>query len=80
MTHDTLVEANRLNHAISELEARIALVEDMHHCDNNLTLEVDQIGAVTLDGCDELKNDILNLVLSSLNNKKGILEDRFRLL
>lgn len=80
MTRETLVEANRLNHALSELETRIRVVKDMHHCDNNLTLEVDQIGAVTLNGCDELKNDILNLVLSSLNNKKGILEDQFRLL
>lgn len=80
MTRDYLKEANRLSHAITELETQIKVVEDMHHCDNNLTLEVDQIGAVTLDGCDELKNDIINMVLDRMNRDKGYLEDQFRMM
>lgn len=80
MTRELLVEANRLNHAIQELGNQIKIVKDMLTCDNKLTLEVDLVGAVTLDGYNELKNDILNTVLNSLINKKGFLEDKLRLL
>lgn len=80
MTRELLVEANRLNHAIQDLEAQIAIVEDMHHCDNNLTLEVDTIGAITLPAEGELKDDIIDMVLRHLNDTKDKLEDALRLL
>jgi len=80
MTRELLAEANRLSHAISELENQIAIVEDMHHCDNNLVIEVDTIGAVTIPAESELKDDIIDMVLGRLNNAKDDMEDKLRLL
>lgn len=80
MTRELLQQANRLNHTIDDLEIQIQIVEDMHHCDNNLVLEVDTIGAITIAGDDELKDDIIDMVLNRLNNKKENLEDELRLL
>lgn len=80
MTRELLQEANKLNHAITDLENQIALVEDMHHCDNNLHLRCEQIGEVTIPAEGELKDDIIDLVLSRMNNAKDDLEDKLRLL
>lgn len=80
MTRELLAEANRLSHAISDLENQIAIIEDMHHCNNNLTLEVDTIGAITIPTESELKDDIIDLVLRSLNKDKDDMEDKLRLL
>lgn len=80
MTRELLTEANKLNHTIDNLERQIAIVEDMHHCDNNLVLEVDQIGAITIMGDEELKDDILDMILNRLNNAKDDMEDKLRLL
>ena len=78
MTCELLQQANRLSHTIDDLERQIAIMEDMHHCDHSMTLEVDQIGAITIAWDDELKDDIIDLVLSRLNTKKGEVEDAFR--
>lgn len=80
MTRELLQEANKLNHTISELTNQIALVEDMHHCDNNLHLRCEQIGEITIAGDDELKDDIIDMILNRLNNAKDDLEDKLRLL
>ena len=80
MTRELLVEANKLNHAISDLENQIALIEDMHHCDNSIQIRCDQIGMITIAGDDELKDDIIDMVLNRLNNAKDNLEDKLRLL
>lgn len=80
MTRELLQEANKLNHAITDLENQIALVEDMHHCDNNLHIRCEQIGEITIAGDDELKDDIIDMVLNRLNNAKDDLEDKLRLL
>lgn len=80
MTRELLVEANKLNHTISDLENQIAIVEDMHHCDNSLVIEVDTIGAVTIPAEGELKDDIIDMILNRLNNAKDDLEDKLRLL
>jgi hypothetical protein len=80
MTRELLVEANRLNHAIDDLENQIAIVEDMHHCDNSIQIRCDQIGEITIAGDDELKDDIIDMVLGRLNNAKDDLEDKLRLL
>lgn len=80
MTHELLQQANKIDREIEELEAQIRIVEDMHHCDNNLVLEVETIGAITIAGDDELKDDIIDLLLNRLNNKKEELEDELRLL
>ena len=80
MTRELLKEANELNHAIDNLEAQIAIAEDMHHCDKAMTLEVDTIGAITIPWDDELKDDIIDLVLKHLNKSKDDAEDKLRLL
>lgn len=80
MTRELLQEANRLSHAISELENQIAITEDMHHCDIGLTLKVESIGSITIAYDDELKDDIIDMVLNHLNNAKDNMEDRLRLL
>ena len=82
MTREYLLQANKLNHAIQELEHMIAIVEDMHHCDKELQLYCDQIGSISIPGLcdDELKDDIIDLVLNRLNNKKDTLEDELRMM
>lgn len=78
MTDELLKQANKLSHAITTLENEIALVEDMHHSDNSLQLRVDQIGSIFINGDEELKDDILDMVLNRLNAKKGEVEDEYR--
>lgn len=82
MTRELLAQANKLNHAIQELDNMITIVEDMHHCDKELQLRCDQIGSISIPGLcdDEFKDDIIDMVLSRLNNKKEDLEDQLRLL
>ena len=80
MTRELLVEANRLNHAIQDLENQIAIVEDMHHCDDNLVISCNNIGAVTIPAEGELKDDIIDMVLRRLDNAKDKLEDALRML
>lgn len=80
MTRELLEQANKLYHAIDSLERQIAIMEDMHHCDKSMTLEVDTIGAITIPWDDELKDDIIDMVLNRLNNAKDDMEDKLRLL
>lgn len=80
MTQETLAEANKLNHAIHDLENQIRIVEDMHHCDNPLVLTCNTIGSITLDGFEELKDDIIDMVLRRLGNAKDNMEDALGLL
>lgn len=80
MTRELLQEANKLNHTISELESQIAITEDMHHCDVGLTLKVEGVGSITIAYDDELKDDIIDLVLRRLNDTKDNMEDKLRLL
>ena len=79
MTRELLQEANKLNHTISDLNAQIGIVEEMHHCDNNLRIGCAQVGEITI-AWDELKDDIIDMVLRRLNNTKDDLEDKLRLL
>lgn len=78
MTDEVRQRANALHKQIEDLDAQIRIIEDMHHSDNNLTLEVDTIGAVTIWGEDELKDDIIDIVLNRLNTRKGEVEDAYR--
>lgn len=82
MTDDYLKEANRLSHTISELENMITIVENMHHCDKELQLRCDEVGSISIPGLcdDELKDDIIDMVLNRLNSVKENLEDRFRMI
>lgn len=78
MTRELLQEANELNHTIKDLEAQIRIVEDMHHCDNNLALKVESIGSITIMGDDELKDDVIDMILNRLNKAKDDMEGQLR--
>lgn len=80
MTRELLTEANKLSYAIDHLDAQISIAEDMHHCDCNLVLKADQIGSITIAWDDELKTDIIDMVLNRLNYAKDNMEDKLRLL
>lgn len=80
MTLETLQKANCLNHAISELDTQIRIVEDMHHCDNSIQLRCNQVGEITIPAEGELKDDIIDMVLKHLNDAKDEMEDALRLL
>lgn len=78
MTDELLKQANKLSYTITALENQIARVEDMHHCDGSLTLSVKNVGTIIIEGDDELKDDILDMILNRLNIKKGEVEDEYR--
>ena len=80
MTRELLQEANKLNHSIADLEAQIRIVGNMHHCDSPLRISCIGIGSVTLNGFDELKDDIIDIILDRLTNAKDNMEDNLRLL
>lgn len=80
MTRELLQEANKLNHAIDDLDMQIDIVEGMHHCDDSIQIRCDRIGSITIAGDDTLKDDIIDMVLSRLNNAKDNMEDKLRLL
>lgn len=78
MTDELLKQANNLKHAINNLEAQIQIVEGMHHCDVNIQIACNGVGDITIAYDDELKDDILDVVLNRLNTKKGEVEDDYR--
>ena len=80
MTDELRQEANKLHKQLEDLKAQIAIVEDMHHSDNSLHIRVDRVGEITIADDDELKDDILDVVLNRLNTKKGEAEDDYRML
>lgn len=80
MTRELLKQANQISHAITDLEAQITIVEDMHHSDNSVQLRCDTIGCITILDDDELKDDVIDMILRRLNKAKEDLEDELRLL
>ena len=78
MTEELRQKANVLHKQLEDLEAQIQIVEDMHHCDNSIQIRCNQIGDITIMGDDELKDDIIDIILNRLNTKKGEVEDAYR--
>ena len=78
MTEELRQRANVLHKQITDLEAQIAIVEDMHHCDNSIQIRCNQVGEITIAGDDELKDDIIDIILNKLNTKKEEAEDEYR--
>lgn len=78
MTLETLQEANKLNHGITELENQLQIAESMLHDSDTLTLHCPDIGSITLSR--EARLDVLNTILGDINERKEELEDRLRML
>lgn len=78
MTHEILKQANELNHAITDTEAQISIIEEILHSDYSLQLRADVIGSITLD--DSTKLDVIDIVLNRLNARRDKLEDALRML
>lgn len=80
MTEELRQRANALHKQIEDLTNEIQLVEDMHHSGNNLYLSCSDTGAITIAGDEQLKDDLLDIILSRLNAKKEEVEDEYRML
>lgn len=78
MTEELRQKANVLHSQIKDLTNEIETVEDMHHCDGNLCIRVADIGAIAIAGDDELKDDIIDLILNKLTTRKEEVEDEYR--
>ena len=78
MTEELRQRANVLHKQITDLKNEIELVEDMHHCDNCIIITCNSIGSITIPDDSELKADIIDLVLSKLNERKEEVEDEYR--
>jgi hypothetical protein len=77
MTEELRQKANALHKQIEDLTTQIQIVEDMHHCDNKLQIRCEDIGGISIDGDDELKDTIIDLLLKDLNTKKEEVEDEY---
>lgn len=78
MTEELRQRANVLHKQLEDLDAQIQIVEDMHHCDNSIQIRCNQVGEITIPAEGELKDDIIDLILGRLNNKKEEVEDEYR--
>ena len=80
MTEEIRQRANKLHTEIEHLTNQIAVVEDMHHSDIRLQIRCDDIGSIFIESDDELKDDIIDLILSKLTPIKEAKEDEYRML
>lgn len=78
MTEEIRIKANQLARQLEVLGGQIQIVEDLRHSDNGIQVRCDQVGGITIAGDDELKDDIIDLILNRLNTKKGEVEDEYR--
>lgn len=80
MTDELRQRANVLHKQITDLQAQIQIIEEMHHCDNSIQIRCNQVGEITIADDDELKDDIIDMILNRLNTKKEEVEDEYRML
>lgn len=78
MTDELRQCANALHKQITDLTAQIQIIEEMHHCDNSIQIRCSQVGEITIPGGDELKDDIIDVILGRLNSRKEGVEDDYR--
>ena len=74
MTRELLQEANRLNHAIIEIEEQLRRVEELHRS-QSLRIGTSSTGSVTIDDA-VLITDITNMVAARLNQVKEDMYNR----
>ena len=75
MTRELLQEANRLNHAIVEIEEQIRRVEEMRQSNRSLRINTSTTDSITIDDT-ELVADITNMVMARLSQVKEDMYNR----
>ena len=75
MTRELLQEANRLNHAIIEIEEQIRRVEEIRQSNQPLRIGTSTAGSTPIDDA-ELIADITNMVIARLNQVKEDMYNR----
>lgn len=75
MTEELRQKANVLHR---QLEAQIQIVEGMHRSNNSIHIACEGVGDITITHDDELKDDIIDLILDKLTTQKEEVEDEYR--
>ena len=75
MTRELLQEANRLNHAIIEIEEQIRRVEEIRQSNRPLRMNTSTTDSVTIDDA-KLIVDITDMTLARLNQTKEDMYNR----
>ena len=75
MTRELLQEANRLNHAIIEIEEQIRRVEEIRQSNQPLRIGTSAAGSIPIDDA-ELIADTTNMVIARLNQVKEDMYNR----
>ena len=75
MTRELLQEANRLNHAIIEIEEQIRRVEEMRQSNQPLRIGTSAAGSIPIDDA-ELIAGITDMVIARLNQVKEDMYNR----
>ena len=75
MTRELLQEANKLNHAIIEVEEQIRRVEEICQSNQPLRINTSNTGSVTIDDA-VLITDITNMITARLNQVKEDMYNR----
>lgn len=78
MTEELRQKANVLHRQLEDLEDQIQIVEDIHHSANSIQIQCSRAGEITITGDDELKDDIIDLILNKLTTQKEEVEDEYR--
>ena len=75
MTRELLQEANRLNHAIIEIEEQIRRVEEIRQSNQPLRIGTSAAGSIPIDDA-ELIAGITDMVIARLNQVKEDMYNR----
>ena len=75
MTRELLQEANRLNHAIIEIEEQIRRVEEIRQSNRSLRIGTSTAGSIPIDDA-ELIAGITGMVIARLNQVKEDMYNR----
>ena len=75
MTRELLQEANRLNHAIIEIEEQIRRVEEIRQSNQPLRIGTSTAGSIPIDDA-ELIAGITNMAIARLNQVKEDMYNR----
>ena len=78
MTEEIRIKANQLVRQLEDLTDEIGIVEDIRRSNNSIQIRCTHVGEITITGDDELKDDIIDLILNKLTPQKEEVEDEYR--